>query len=112
MIGSRPADGSSRKRNDGIEGHRARQRRSLLHAAAELRWREIIETAETDEGKLEPSDFWISCGVRLVYSASGKRHIFQQRHRAEKRAALVKHSHAPEHSFALRLLDLVTHRLP
>ena len=92
------------KKKRRVEGHRACQRSSLLHAAAELRWLEIIEAAETDESQLEPSDPLDFAGREGRILGQRKGHIFQQGHRAEKRAALVKHSNAPEHSLALRLL--------
>ncbi len=83
-----------------IEGQRSGERRALLHAAADLRGFEIIESAEADEGKFHPSDAPDFAGRQARVLAERQRDVFQQRHRAEEGAALEEHSDAPPHPLA------------
>ena len=56
LIGSRPAEGSSKKSISGIQGHGTGQAGALLHAAADLGRIVVFETFQSDQGKLQRCD--------------------------------------------------------
>jgi hypothetical protein len=94
LTGSRPAEGSSRKRISGQTG-------PLAHAAADLRRIVVLETGQTGQGQLERgllADLVvIEVGVLLQRQA----HVLGQGHGAPQGAALEEDARTPQDAAAL-----------
>ena len=104
MMGSSPAEGSSKNRISGIHGQGAGDGGAFFHAAAQLGGHVVFKARKAHLVELQPNHDLDGRIVELGVFVQGQGDIFADGHRAEERAALKRHAHFLAQLVALSLV--------
>ena len=107
MIGSSPADGSSKNRRSGSSIMRAGDAGALLHAARDLARQMLGEWTEPDEVELGLTEAPHGRAADRRPGGQRKREVLRQRQRAEERAGLEEHAEGRHALVQMRLANAV-----
>ena len=101
LTGSRPAEGSSKKRISGSRAMARARPARLFHAAADLRRVIVPEARKADKGELKLDNVLYLSRAQAGIFLQGQRDIFSKRHGAPQGAALIQNADAAHEAVAL-----------